>query len=72
MINLALCLAIGIMTSFLDGPLVIMLILGLLLPSLLFFIFNTFSTLFADKAGNASLTYKISLMHEMLDFEACT
>ena len=59
------------MTSFLDGTLVIMLILGFLLPSLLFLIFNTFFTLFTDKAGNASLTHKMSSMYKKLDFEAC-
>ena len=70
MINSAICLAISIMTSFLDGSLVVMLILGFLLSSLLFLIFNTFLTSFADKAGNTSLTCKMSLMHKRLDFEA--
>ena len=70
-INSAICLAISMMTSFLNSPLVIMLILGFLLPSLLFFIFNTFPTSSADKAGNASLTHTMSSMHERLDFEAC-
>jgi len=45
--------------------------LGFLLPSPLFFIFNTFPTLSADRAGNASLTHTMSSMCERLDFEAC-
>ena len=71
MINSVIYLAIGMMTSFLDGPLVVMLILGFLLPSLLFLIFNTFPTLFADKAGNTSLICTISSMCKRFDFEAC-
>ena len=61
------------MTSFLDSPLVVILILGFLLPLLLFFTFNIFPTLSADKEGNASLTCKTSsILHKMFDFEACT
>ena len=71
MISSAICLAIGMMTSFLDGPLVIMLILGFLLSPLLFLIFNTFPTSSADRAGNASLTHTMSSMRDRLDFEAC-
>ena len=73
MINSVLTLVVGIITSLLDGSLVVMLILGLLLPSLLFFIFNIFPTSFADKAGNTFLTHKISLMYKTLYFvlEAC-
>jgi len=64
-------LAIEIMTSFLDSSLVIILILGFLLPTLLFFAFNIFSTLSANKEGNASLTHKISsMLDEIFDFEA--
>ena len=68
MINSVLTLVVGIITSLLDGSLVVMLILGLLLPSLLFFIFNIFPTSFANKAGNTSLTHKISSMYKTLDF----
>jgi len=72
-INSAFDLAIGIMTSFLDSSLVIILILGFLLPTLLFFAFNIFPTSSADKEGNASLTYKTSsMLDEIFDFEACT
>ena len=70
MVNSAVCLAISMMTSYLDGPLVVMLILGFLLPSPLFFIFNTFPTLSTDKAENASLTCTMSSMRDRLDFEA--
>ena len=48
-INLALALVIGIMTSLLDYPLVIMLILGFFIPLPLFFAFNIFPTSSADK-----------------------
>jgi len=59
------------MTSFLDGSLVIILTLGFLLSSLLFFTFNIFPTSSADKEGNASLTCKTSsILHETFDFEA--
>ena len=72
MINSTICLAIGMMTFFLDGSLVIMLILGFLLSPPLFLIFNTFSTSSADRAGNASLTHTMSSMCNRLDFKACT
>ena len=73
MINSAFDLAIGIMTSFLNGPLVVILILSFLLPTPLFFTFNIFPTLSADKEGNASLTHKTSsMLDEIFDFEACT
>ena len=71
MINSVVCLAIGMMTFFLDSSLVIMLILGFLLPSPLFLIFNTFPTSFTNKAGNTSLTCTISSMCMRWDFEAC-
>ena len=59
------------MTSFLDGPLVVILTLGFLLPSLLFFTFNIFPTSSASKEGNAFLTCKTSsILHETFDFEA--
>ena len=71
MINSVFDLAIGIMTSFLDGPLVVILILSFLLPTLLFFAFNIFPTLSTDKEGNASLTRKISsMLDEIFDFKA--
>ena len=70
MINSVLDLAIGIITSFLDGPLVVMLILDFFLPSLLFFTFNIFSTSFTDKAENASLTHKTSsMLGEIFNFK---
>ena len=72
MINSTICLAIGMMTFFLDGSLVIMLILGFLLSPPLFLIFNTFPTSSADRAGNASLTHTMSSMCNRLDFKACT
>jgi len=50
-----------------------MLILGFLLSLLPFFTFNIFSTLFADKEGNASLTHKTSSMFdEIFALEAYT
>jgi len=73
MINSAFDLAIEIMTSFLNGPLVIILILGFLLPTPLFFAFNIFPTSSADKEGNAFLTHKTSsMLDEIFDFEAYT
>ena len=72
MINSALDLVIGIMTSLLDCPLVVILILGFFVPLLLFFAFNIFPTSSADKEGNASLTQMTSLMlNEFLGLEAC-
>jgi len=73
MINSAFDLAIEIMTSFLDSPLVVILILGFLLPTLLFFAFNIFPTSSADKEGNAFLTRKTSsMLDKIFDFEAYT
>ena len=61
------------MTSFLDSPLVIILILGFLLPTPLFFAFNIFPTSSANKEGNTSLTHKTSsMLDKIVDFEACT
>ena len=61
------------MTSFLDGPLVIMLSCGFFLLSLLFFTFNIFPTSSADKDGNVSLTHKTSsMLDEIFILEACT
>jgi len=66
-------LAIGIMTSFLDGPLVIMLSFGFFLPSLLFFTFNIFPTSLANKDRNTSLTHKtFSTLDEIFILEAYT
>ena len=71
-INSALVLVIGIMTSLLDCPFVVMLILGFLKPPLLFFAFNIFSTSSADKEGNASFTQITSSMFdEIFALEAC-
>ena len=70
-INSVICLVIGIMTSFLNGPLVVILILGFLLPFLLFFAFNIFPTSSTNKEGNTSLTCKTSsMLYKTLDFEA--
>jgi len=71
MINSAFDLAIEIMTSFLNSPLVIILILDFLLLTPLFFAFNIFPTSSADKEGNTSLTHKISsMLDKIFDFEA--
>ena len=60
------------MIYFLDGPLVIMLILGFFCPLLLFFTLIIFATSLASKVENASLICKMSsTFHEMLAFEAC-
>ena len=56
MINSALVLVIEIMTSLLDCPLVVILILGFFVLPLLFFAFNIFPTSSADKVGNTSFT----------------
>ena len=65
--------AMGIMTSFFDSPLVIILILDFLLPLPLFFTFNIFPTSLADKEENASLTCKTSsILYKMFDFKAYT
>ena len=73
MINSAFDLAIEIITSFLDDPLVIILILGFLLSTPLFFAFNIFSTSSANKKENAFLTHKTSsMLDKIFDFEACT
>ena len=69
MINSAFNLVIGMMTSFLDGPLVVMFNFGFFLPSLLFLTFNIFLTSSADKDGNASLTYKMSSTFERFDLD---
>jgi len=70
-INSVLVLVIGIMTSLLDYPLVIVLILGFFVPPLLFFAFNIFPTSSADKVGNASFTrITSSMLEELLALEA--
>ena len=69
-INSAFDFAMGTITCFLDGPLVIILILGFFLPLLLFALI-ILSTSSADKDRNASLIHKTSSMFdEMLVFEA--
>ena len=61
------------MTCFLDGPLVIMLILGFFFLLLLFLAFIIFPTSSTDKDGNASLSHKTSLMFgKIFILEACT
>ena len=71
-INSALALVIGIMTSFLDYPLVIMFILGFFIPLPLFFAFNIFPTSSADKAGNTSFTQiTSSMLDKIFALEAC-
>ena len=71
-INSVLALVMGIMTSLLDCPLVVMLILGFFIPLLLFFAFNIFPTSSADKVGNASFTQITSSMFvNLITLEAC-
>ena len=70
-INSALGFVIGMMTSFLDGPLVIIFNLGFFLPSLPFLTFKILSTSLADKDGKASFTQRMSSTLEVLDLEAC-
>jgi len=71
MINSALTLVIGIIASFLDSPLVVMLILGFLLLMLLFFAFNIFPTSLANKAGNASFTHRTSSIFDKVFVMGC-
>ena len=71
MINSVLILAIGTMTSFLDSSLVIILILGFLVLTLLFFAFNILPTSSADKDRKASLTHKtLSMLDKVFIFKA--
>ena len=70
-INSVLGFVIGMMTSFLDGPLVIIFNLGFFLPLLLFLTFKILSTSSADKDGKASFTRRMSSTLEVLDLEAC-
>lgn len=70
-INSALGFVIGMMTSFLDGPLVVIFNLGFFLPSLPFLTFKILSTSSADKDGKASFTQRMSSTLEVLDLEAC-
>ena len=72
-INSALVLVIGIMTSLLDYPLVVILILDFFVPLPLFFAFNIFPTLSANKVGNTSFTQiTSSMLDETFVLEACT
>ena len=71
-INSALDFTIRIITYFLDGSLVIMLILGFFFSLLLFIAFIILSTLLADKDGKASLICKtFSMLGEIFDFKTC-
>ena len=70
-INSALGFVIGMMTSFLDGPLVVIFNLGFFLPSLPFLTFKILLTSSADKDGKASFTRRMSSTLEVLDLEAC-
>ena len=72
-INSASALVIGIMTSLLDCPLVIMLILGFFVLLPLFFAFNMFPTSSADKVRNVSFTQiTSSILDKIFALEACT
>ena len=72
MINSVFDFAIGIIICFLDGFLVVILILGFFCPSLLFLALIIFATSSATKVGNASLIHKISsTFSEVLAFKAC-
>jgi len=65
-------LAMGIIICFLDGSLVVMLILGFFCLSLPFITLMILSTSFVDNSGKVSLIQKTSLtLGEMLAFEAC-
>ena len=55
MINSVFDLAMGIIICFLDGPLVVMLILGFFCPSLPFVTLIILPTSSADNSGNMSL-----------------
>jgi len=70
-INSALGFVIRMMTSFLDGPLVVIFNLGFFLPSLPFLTFKILLTLLADKDGKASFTRRMLSTFEVLDLEAC-
>jgi len=72
MINSVFNLAMGIIICFLDGLLVVMLILGFFFPLLLFVTSMILPTSFVDNLGKASLMQRMSLtLGEMLAFEAC-
>ena len=70
-INSALDFVIGMMTSFLDGPLVIIFNLGFFLPLLPFLTFKILLTSLANKDRKASFTRRMLLTFEVLDLEAC-
>ena len=70
-INSAFNFTIRIITYFLDGPLVVMLILGFFCLSLLFLALIIFLTLLAVKVENTSLICRISsIFGKILAFEA--
>jgi len=71
-INSALGFVIGMMTSFLDGPPVVIFNLGFFLPLLPFLTFKILLTSLADKDGKTSFTQRMLSTFEVLDLEACT
>jgi len=71
-INSVFDLAMGVIICFLDGPLVVMLILGFFCPSLPFVTLMILPTSFTDNSEKASLMRRMFLTFgEMLAFEAC-
>ena len=71
--NLAFDLAMKIIICFLNGPLVVMLILGFFRPSLPFVTLIILPISFTDNLENMSLMQRTSsTLGEMLVFEACT
>ena len=72
MINSVFDLAMEIIICFLNGPLVVMLIMGFFCLSLLFMTLMILPTSSADNSGKVSLMQRMSLtLGEMLAFEAC-
>jgi len=72
MINSVFDLAMGIIICFLNGPLVVILILGFFCLSLPFVTLMILPTSSVDNSGKASLMRRMSLtLGEMLAFEAC-
>ena len=69
-INSGLGFVIGMMTSFLDGPLVVIFNLGFFLLSLPFLTFKILLTSSADKDEKASFTRRMSSTLKVLDLEA--
>ena len=72
MINSVFNLAMEIIICFLNGPWIVMLIMGFLCLSLLFITLMILSTSSADNSGKVSLMQRMSsTLGEMLAFEAC-